>query len=230
MAKTNVPAVAEEKLPVPVADADDMNFFNSYGNTAAMTTIKGQLLKFDKGDWLLGADGSEVSKDKQFTAVMDELMIGWTKWQDNKPVATDMGPLASGFIAAKRNSLGDLDEAEWEKDDKDVPRDPWQFTNTLILREPGTNGEDEATEVYTFPTSSRGGINFMGELCKKYVTLTKQNGKGYPILTLSMEAYNHPTYGRVKKPVFEVVGWEPKVIEAPKKVEAPKAAAKGKKK
>ena len=218
--------MTDNTLPATQAD---LGFFSQYGNATSMSTIVGSLVKFEKGDWLLGSEGSEIEATRQFTAVMDELLIGWQKWEDKKPVATDMGKLAEGFRPSNRDALGDDDEDLWEKDDNEKPRDPWQKANILLLRTPGTNGTDD-DDLFTYPTSSQGGIKAIGELCKQYVRMTKEKGPGYPIIELSFSSYKHEKYGKVKTPVLKVVGWEPKHFDVAetKKVEAPKAAAKAK--
>jgi hypothetical protein len=82
----------------------------------------------------------------------------------------------------------------------------------------------------------------VGDLCKTYVRMARENGPGNPIVVLESSTYKHPEYGRVYKPVLKVVGWEkpddvkekkalpPKeeAKKAPAKEEAKKPAAKGK--
>src|SRR4029078_9906099 len=91
---------------------------------------------------------------------MDQLMVGWVKWVDNKPDQQEMGLLTEGHtpparcamgdtdeaaweVAGRgkppsaRSAMGDTDQAAWEVDASGKPRDPWQFTNYLILKKPG---------------------------------------------------------------------------------------------
>lgn len=217
---------------LPAMNMPSMNYFESYGATASMTMITGTLIKFSKGDWLMGQEEEEVKADRKFVAVMEDLQIGWTKWQDNKPAAQHMGRLSEGFTPQRRDALGDDDESLWDVDTQGNPRDPWQFTNSLILRNPGKSGADEA-DLFTFSTSSKGGITCVGDLCKTYVRMMKEKGPGNPIVELRTSSYKHsnPEYGRIKKPVLEVVGWEPltakpAAIEAPEEQEEEKPAPK----
>lgn len=226
MSDTNLPATQNAGVPA------GMGFFENYGATASMTMITGTLIKFSKGDWLMGQDEQQVKAERQFTCVMNDLMIGWTRWQDNKPTAQHMGRLVEGFTPPKREELGDDDDTLWDVGTDGKTRDPWQFTNSLILKNPGTSGAEES-DLFTFSTSSRGGINAIGDLCKAYVRLSKEKGPGSPIVVLSQSSYKHPNpeYGRIKKPVLEIVGWEP-LVEAkkePAKIEAPKEEAPAKK-
>lgn len=212
---------------LPTVNMPSMNYFEQYGATASMNMITGTLIKFAKGDWLMGQEEEEVKADRQFVCVMDDLQIGWTKWVDNKPAAQHMGKLAEGFAPPRRNELGDDDESMWDVDTSGNPRDPWQFTNSLIMKTPGKSGADEA-DLFTFSTSSKGGINAIGDLCKAYVRMLREKGPGNPIVTLSSSSYKHsnPEYGRIKKPMLNIVGWEPlkaaaPAIEAPEETEEP---------
>lgn len=210
----------------------EVNYFASYGEEAtARGNIIGSLLKFNKGDWLLGQDEDEINIGTKFVAIMDRLDIGWQKWEDGKPAGTRMGKVVEGFQPPRRKDLGDSDETEWEVDDQGNPRDPWQFSNNLILRRLGTTGETD-DDLVTFITSSRGGIGAIGEVCKIYGKEMRSQPDRWPIIELGVDSYNHSnkTFGRIKVPVLKVVGWEPKVVvkkeAAPPKKEAAKAAAR----
>ena len=113
-----------------------------------------------------------------------------------------MGLVAEGFQPPKRKELSDLDQVTWERDAEGRPRDPWQFTNHLFLR-------DENGEIYKFPTSSRGGLNAIGELCKAYGKHIRQHPNQDPIVELEVGSYPHrdKAIGRVKFPIFKIVGY-----------------------
>lgn len=205
----------------------ETNYFESYGNTVSQSTIVGTLLKFNKGDWLLGKDDEDVEVGTRYTAIMDRLDIGWIKWVDSKPEEQRMGKLIEGFKPPRRKDLGDDDEAEWDVDDTGKARDPWQFTNHLILRTPGTTGEDE-DDLFTFAVSSRGGLNAIGDLCKVFGKGFRMRPDEWPIVELGVNKYKHSNkeFGIIKVPLLTVVGWESKV-PAPK-LAPPKAAAPAK--
>ena len=214
-------------------------YFEEYGNAASMRNIVGQLLKFSKGDWLVGQDNEELDPKTHLVACMDEMQIGWVKWVDGKPEENIMGRIIDGYQPKKRKELGDTDESEWEVDNDGKPRDPWQFNNLIIMRPPGLDAIEEE-DLYTFVTSSRGGINAVGELCKAYGKQMRLRPNDYPIIELGVNSYNHPNkeYGRIKIPLLTVVGWELKTppekiahqppAKAPAK-EPEKAPAKGRK-
>ena len=75
--------------------------------------------------------------------------------------------------------------------------------NYLVLANPDTK------DVYTFTTSSRGGLNAIGELSKSYGKEMRQRPNEWPVIALNIDSYNHPNkqFGRIKIPVFEITGW-----------------------
>jgi hypothetical protein len=210
------------------------NAFLAYGNAATARSIVGKLLKFSKGDYLAGMEDEEVKLGTQFVAHMPSLCVGWIRWEDNKPPAEQrMGLVAENYQPCKRKELGDLDEDQWERDDDGHPRDPWQFSNYLILI--ARDGGD----LYTFTTSSRGGLSAVGELCKAYGKQMRQRPNQHPIVELDVGSYQHSnrSYGRIKFPIFKIVGWTDKTEiddgspvgpENPPGAPTPAAAADGK--
>lgn len=185
------------------------NYFQSYGDQVSQRSIIGKLLKFSKGDFLMGEDNEEVEEGTQFVANMDELMVGWIRWADSKPTDQIMGRVSEGYQPQRRNELGDNDKAQWEVDEQGRERDPWQFSNYLILKKACETGDDA---MFTFTTSSRGGLNAIGELCKTYGKEMRQRPDEFPVVALEVGSYQHSNkaYGRIKFPIFKVVGWAAK--------------------
>lgn len=203
-------AVKEDNTSV--AEYGGYNAFEAYGAQAAQSNLVGQLLKFSKGDWLVGQSNTELKPGTKMVAVMDQLYVGWVKWEDNKPTEQLMGLIIEGYKPMNRKDLGDNDESLWEVDMQGKPRDPWQRTNYLVLRDVGLEEADE-DKMYTFTTSSKGGINAIGKLCQAYGKNMRQRPNDYPIVELQVDSYAHPIkeYGRIKIPMLELTGWEAKV-------------------
>ncbi len=195
-----------------VGGVNERNAFEAYGDQFAGRFIVGQLLKFNKGDWLCGEDDEEIEEGTEYTCNMNQLMIGWIKWVDNKPAEQLMGPLASGFRPARREELGDSDEEQWEVDDQGKARDPWQYSNYLLLKTPGDQAEEE--QLFTFATSSKGGLGMMGDLCKVYGKEMRTRPDEWPIVAVGVRKYKHsnPEFGWIKVPTMKVVGWEEKSL------------------
>jgi hypothetical protein len=212
-ASTEVANLQQASGTTEVTNLDAFNAFEAYGNSVSNRNIVGKLLKFSKGDYLAGEDAEEIDEGTQLVAMMHTLAIGWIKWVDNKPDQQIMGTLVEGFKPPRRSELGDADETEWEIDEQSgQPRDPWQYSNYVIFKEVGKTGEDE--NLYTFASSSKGGLGAIGDLCKVYGKSIRTKPDDLPIISLDVDAYEHSNkkFGRIKVPKFNVVGWEDKKV------------------
>lgn len=188
--------------------ANGRNAFETYGQAMAVSAITGTLIKFNKGDWVDG-DNELLDENMELVANMDQLMVGWIKWQDQRPVEQIMGPVAEGYQPQRRGELGDTNQDEWEVDNQGRPQDPWQFSNYIVMKEPGQDATDD--NLYTFATSSKGGLGALGALCRDYgKEIRGIHADDYPIVALGVDSYMHREYGRTKIPTLTVVGWEPK--------------------
>jgi hypothetical protein len=177
----------------------------AYADAMAPRTIVGSLVKFVKGDFFVGEDGEPLAEGTVFTVNLDELMAGWVHWEGGQPTEHIMVRVADGRPSPKRSALGDIDEANWEIDSTGNPRDPWQFTNYAPML-------DEAGNLYTFATSSRGGLAAIGDLIRVYVASRKMFPDDHLMVKLEVGSYAHKNraYGRIKVPKFTPVGHTPK--------------------
>jgi hypothetical protein len=190
----------DKKLP---AMPGAKNAFEAYADNVDKQVIIGSLLKFAKGDWLVGPDSEECS-ESELVAVMPLLVHGQIRWQDNRPVEQVMGLMAAGFVSPSRESLGYLDKTQWELDAKGEPRDPWQ--EGLYLPMATVNGE----AVFTFTTSSDGGRRrAVAPLTREYGQRIRQYPDEIPVVRLDQDSYMHPNrnIGRVKFPQFPITRW-----------------------
>jgi len=187
----------ESKEIVPINLSDP---FAAYADAIAPQYIIGEMLRFSKGDYIVGQNDT-VSIGTTFTVNLDELMAGWIKWLDNKPVEHIMVRVADGAPPKKRSDLGDDDKTLWELDNQGKARDPWQFTNYLPLM-------NEKGELFTFTTSSRGGLGAIADLSRRYA----RHRNVFPVIALNVDSYQHKIreLGRIKFPVFEPAGYAPK--------------------
>ncbi len=182
-----------------IATQETYNPYASYGESAAQNSSP--FLKFAKGDWTLGQSEEPVKDGSQFVANMAGLKVGWQRWENNAPAETIMTLVETGEAPPKRSELGFLDKADWEIDEKSgAARDPWQFTNQLPMT-------STATGDVMFTTSSRGGINAIGALCKDYGKEYRQRPGEAPVIEIGTESYKHTTYGKVYTPKLRLVGW-----------------------
>jgi len=114
-------------------------------------------------------------------------------------------------VVSARHTLGDTDREQWEVDSTGKERDPWQRTNYLLCK--GLNDG----ELYTFTTSSKGGLDAVARLCKDYAPFMATKPNEWPVIEIGTDSYAHPNkdFGRIKVPTFKIAGFEPKATFAP---------------
>lgn len=196
------------------AQRRDPNFnpFLSYGEQAAQQQIVGKLLKFSKGDFLAGEDNEEIEHGTQFVVNMSTFRVGWQRWFENQPVEQVMGRLEDGYQPPKRDELGHTDQDEWETDSIGESRDPWQFSNQVVLLAHDLELDEGEDGLFTLAASGKGSINALGLFCKAYGRAMRQHPDEWPIMSIGSDSYQHKKreYGRIKFPVYRIVGWAPK--------------------
>src|SRR6516162_3377300 len=188
-----------------IVKSDDDNPYVAYGESAARTRIIGKLLKFNKfGEWISGESSTEMAQDAQLVVNMEEFYIGWIKWEDAKPVDQVMGRVMDGYAPPRRSELGDTEREYWTPDNSGSPRDPWQFSNYLVMM------DIETQELYTYATASRGGLQAIGQLSKAYGKSMRHRPNQFPVVLLEVSSYEHPNkqFGTIKIPVLRIVGWD----------------------
>ena len=194
-----------KREPTAVASYGERDPFEVYADSIRPGYIVGKLLKFSKGDYLLGEGAEPVDQGTVVVAAIDQLLIGWIRWENAKPAEHRMVLVASGQYPPLRHDLGYLDQANWEADNNGKPRDPWQYSAYLPLL-------SMAGDLWTFSTSSQGGHGAIGKLSRAYAHHRRKAPDELPRISLKSDSYLHPDrqYGRIKVPLFELVGWEAK--------------------
>lgn len=177
------------------------NAFERYGDAASR---QGNFLRFSKGDYVAGIEQEVIPIGTVMLCNMAGLATGWVYWEDGQPIKREMGLLADGYEPPPRTELGDNDKALWAQDDDGKPRDPWQHNTELPMVE-----RDNPDAAYMFVTGSKGGEGAVGELCKAYGRRIRTNPDDLPLIRLDVGSYQHSKreFGRIKFPVFEIVGW-----------------------
>jgi hypothetical protein len=186
-----------------VITQDTRDPFEAFADATAPQHIIGRLLRFSKGDFLVGEEAEEIAPGTVFVANLDALLTGWVRWWDGKPTDQAMQLVTENLPMPRREELGETDRNAWELGSDGEPRDPWAFTVYLPMM-----AADE--ELYTFTTSSRGGHTAIGKLCRFYARSRKFRPDCHPRVALNVDAYTHAEYGKIKFPVFSPCGWEPK--------------------
>jgi hypothetical protein len=193
----------------PPATPDEDNPFVRFGKSATRRNIAGRLMKFSKGDY--SVEDEEIPLGSKFVAVMDELHVGWVKWVDGRVEDQVMGRVHDRFVVPPRENLGDLDEAEWGFDPSGRPRDPWQKTYYVVLKDLGKPLTADMENCYTLPLNSDGGRQAVEALSYTYGKAMRQRPDEWPVVELAVSSYQHPQFGKIKKPILKMTEeWERK--------------------
>jgi hypothetical protein len=160
-----------------------------------------KLLKFKKGDYFIGEQ--LVPLGTEFIAHA----IGWTKcwikFVDGEVAERKTYRVALRERPPEREDLDDLERDNWPEGIDGNPADPWSLQYLLPL-EKISDGE-----VVIFTTSSFGGRLAVGDLCAAYAKRTiKSASCGQPIVKLAKAEMPTKKFGKVPRPLFNIVGWD----------------------
>jgi hypothetical protein len=133
-------------------------FANYERDQATRRHFPGELMKFNKGDYVAGKDSVLLPSGSQRVAVMNTLTRGWQRWENNELTDARLGFYVEGFKPPRRSELGDHDKSRWETGKDGKPRDPWSYINALAMVSP------ETMKTYTFITGTSGGIRAIDDL------------------------------------------------------------------
>jgi hypothetical protein len=147
--KANLPAPTNSSATA-LAVPDNRTDVQKYIDEIAPASIVGRMVKFSKdGEFATTDDDAVIGDDVDFTALVDQTLIGWIKFNgEGAPPDRHMGLLYEGFMMPARESLGNLDQSQWEMGLDGKPQDPWSHQVYLVLQR-GDSGE-----LFTFVTSS----------------------------------------------------------------------------
>ena len=169
-------------------------------NAAQDDAELGKILKFKKGDYLIGDD--KIPLDTEFIVHTNAWVKSWIKFVDNKVADRKVYRVALGEKPPVREELDDLDKSLWPDGIDGKPADPWTLQYMLPF-ENVSNGE-----IVIFATSSVGGRRAVGDLCLTYGRRAKKGYRGHPIVTLAAGQMPSKKYGKVPAPVFKIIGWD----------------------
>jgi hypothetical protein len=179
-------------------DRDPYEAFASEGGPG----IQGKRLSCLKGDWVVGTDQDAVKAGTQCLAIVDTIGRGWLRWRNNVVMDAVFGLVKDGFLMPHRLSLGDEDKGEWEKDPSGNPRDPWSPVYRMLLVEMAAPHGD-----LTFSSTAWGAKLALQDLAFVYKDERHLYPDAYPIVDLTTKTRNSRSYGLIKGPWFNVVGW-----------------------
>jgi len=164
-----------------------------------------KLLKFRKGEFSIQDDVVPVGTE--FLAHAAAWTKTWIKFIDGKLVERRLYRVARGETPPLREALDDLDQASWPRGHDGKPADPWVFQYLLPLE------NLETGELVIFATQSVGGRRAVSDLAESYgkQALAKRKANqhsGQPIVRLGVADMPTRNFGKVLRPVFEIVGWD----------------------
>jgi hypothetical protein len=205
-ARARLPAVVKPASLPATNGADTRTPAQRYIDEVAPANMAGRLIKFSKdGVFITSDDGEAINEDTDFTALCDETLVGWIKFNGkDAPPDRVMGLLYSDFAMPMRDSLGDLDASQWESGLSGQPEDPWHHQSCLVLQ------HTETHELFTFSTTSATGRRAVGNLLRHYDRMQRANADEVPVVKLKAGGFNHKKVGWVATPVFAVVGRTPR--------------------
>jgi hypothetical protein len=176
-----------------------------------------KLLKFRKGEFLVGDE--TVALGTEYLAHAAAWTKTWLKFVDGKLAERKVYRVARGERPPERDELDDNDESCWPEGRDGKPSDPWVFQYLLPL-------EDMATgELLIFVTPSVGGQQAVRELCDHYAKRVKKGQHGQPIIKLATTTMPTKNYGKVSRPLFEIIDWDDAEVPLAAAAEAEKVAA-----
>jgi hypothetical protein len=180
---------------------DELAAFGQAAAEGMRGNFLGSLLQFRKGTWIHGEQKAELPDGTELVAVMTEFRRGYVKWSDKKAVEHLIGKIVDGFTPPDRERLGDNDPSCWPIGLSGEREDPWRFTLYAPLCSP--DGE----EIFTFAASSHGAQWAVNKLMARYAKDGRAKGGLFPVVALATETYEHPRFGPISKPRFDIVGW-----------------------
>jgi hypothetical protein len=169
----------------------------------------GTFIKFDGkgGAFCKQIDDEKIPEGTEAVLIYDQIRVGWIKFQGKgNPPIRHMGPVFAGFVAPERDTLGDLDEADWEEGLSGKPVNPWQFQILLPLQDTKTG------ELMIFGTTSITGRRACDNLILMCARMQQREPDDYPVVRLDVSGFEHrdERVGWVKTPAFTRVGKAPK--------------------
>jgi hypothetical protein len=167
------------KVPAPVTPTS-VPYRNRYLDEVAPSGIAGRLIKFNKdGAYVTIDDDQEVAENAEFILLADDTLVGWIKFNGvGEAPERHMGLLFDGYEVPQRESLGDLDPAQWDLGLDNQPQDPWQHQHNIVLQ------NTESSELFTFSTTSKTGRRAVGNLLRHYERMQKTRPNELPVIRL----------------------------------------------
>jgi hypothetical protein len=205
MTQTARELVAARKAQAPAVVTQNTNdaYRARYFDEVAPSGIAGRGFKWKDSTYVTIDDGQELPKDAEYICLADETLVGWVKFNGPGEMPDKiMGRIFDGFEMPSRESLGDMDQSQWEEGLNGQPADPWQHQQMVVFQDRATS------ELFTFITSSVTGRKAVGTLLRHYDRMRRAHPDDLPTVRLGKGGFKHKDsrVGWVDTPLFVVTG------------------------
>ncbi len=177
---------------ISLFDPSNQNVQNALAQLAHDAGGGKPFLRFGKdGRWTWGVEENEVKEDQPLAINFQSLQLGYIAWHE-------------GQATERMAYIGEpgIDKASLP----DVPTDQnrgWQEQRGVDLKM--LSG---AMSEMTYKTSSQGGREAVANLVQAIVAQVQTNpAEPVAVVHLKNTSYKHPEYGKIYKPVMEIVDW-----------------------
>ena len=175
-------------------------------------------LKMNKfGEWVYGADNTEVEEGVKLAINPQGFQHGWVAW-GSKARGNDGQHMGEVMVPATNPMPAEADLPDVNGD--------WSKAIAVQLRI--TEGEDEGLQLL-WKANSLGARKAYAAILQAVVArISEGNPAVVPLVKLSNDQYTHNSYGVIKTPELEIVGWadmDGAPAEEPDALEAPEEAA-----
>lgn len=156
-------------------------------------------LKMTKfGEWVFGAEEDEIEEGAILAINPMGFEHGWTAWgsKERGNEGTNVGEV---MVPATQPLPAE----------GDLPAVNGDWTKQIGVQLRCTNGEDEGLQ-FIWKSNSNGGRQAYAGLMQEVVSRIQaapEDGTVVPLVKLRTDSYTHKTYGKIFKPILEVVGW-----------------------
>lgn len=176
--------------------------------SAAIAVATGGDFQFIKmlktGDWVYGAEDTEVAEDSDWVIDTGSFVVGYQAWDEDGDLQGEVKTLVTEPPVPR----GDLENVG-------APWKPLIGCNMVCIK-----GGDKGVQVH-YATTSKGGIKAVNSAMKAVVNNAKSGkheGKFTPVVSLESDHYKHKQYGRIYTPELNIIDWVAD-YEAPAAVE-----------
>jgi len=150
------------------------------------------ILKMDKrGDWVFGADQTEVDDGTLWAVNPFSFVHGFIAWGDGEVLGEKMVSVSQPLPEMEPAPAG--------------AKRGWETQVGMSLK--CISGPDNGLEVRYNVTSVGGKRAVQGLAVAIATQVEKDQSKPVPVVTLKRDHYTHKSYGKIYTPVFEVQEW-----------------------